>query len=1037
METSHMAENGNNRSEMLLLPASTVRLITSSQVITSVVSVIKELIENALDAKATNIDIKLDNYGFDKIEIRDNGVGIKRSETTHMAQRHYTSKICDHDDLETLCTYGFRGEALASLCAVSSVTMTTKTADDDIGMVYTLDHHGKITATKPAPVNQGSTVSATQLFKNIPVRKQFYNSNKKKKEELKKVEDLVMAFGVIRPEVRMTLRHDKSLLVQKNKVNDCKTALMNVLGTAVMSLMEPVVYLNTEPQITISGYVPKPGSDTQQTSRPTNDRCFIFVNKRPVHLKEIEKLVKHMYNDSNGSDSSNRRYPILFLSINVPSSVVDVNLDPNKTTVLLHNKDAIHAAIISMLGKVYAGKSKPENLSGSRIDDEDHVHTSPNDSQNIATTIVRDNDKLEFQSVAGAVKISTVVENSVNADKSTLSRPFDTSDEIQETPRQVAMDDRLESVENEGELGDNIDFSLLDDSVINMLNCEMKAGDVSTAEINVTTSENILTAKSSFDVKQVHGHGSVLDSAPGCEALTNQNMASSETTNQGLKVCGANTNKPIVEPRKLNKNQGMVNLEEITGVDWSAGRGLVDGKGIPIQPVQILGAACSVDGTSKTSQSPVRNKRPLELKDGQSTLYDMVCNTPIRRPVTALQCYANEVKPQVVEESPGLSSLAINKVIADKWEILDDEEREKYETIATNDENRYHQKILSSKRKRSLCSVKPVGKRKRVDLPSNQPVLDTTLFSPSVNQSRNGSNQKPEVTVKVVDVPFDMQSLKKTCKLSGKSIKNIGKPCLIGRLKSHGIWFLIRDQQVSVFNHYRVEETLLYHRLISQHLLPRQPLEAAITLNANMLGGTVLWQTLLSMQSEVRPPDQTRYYTDKRLLSNGFEIQQTVDSQTGDVLLQIVAMASCLSYVGVHDLKEILELVATTTAHTVAKCRPVKVIHYLQLLENCLRLLENCPRFLENCPRFLENCPRLLENCPRLLEKLSQIAGTLSQIAGKLSQIAGKLSQIAGKLFQIAEKLSQIVGKQFQIVGKLSQIAGKLSQIAGKLSQIV
>lgn len=104
---------------MKQLPATTVRLLSSSQIITSVVSVVKELIENSLDAGATSIDVKLENYGFDKIEVRDNGEGIKAVDAPVMAVKYYTSKINSHEDLENLTTYGFRGEALGSICCVA------------------------------------------------------------------------------------------------------------------------------------------------------------------------------------------------------------------------------------------------------------------------------------------------------------------------------------------------------------------------------------------------------------------------------------------------------------------------------------------------------------------------------------------------------------------------------------------------------------------------------------------------------------------------------------------------------------------------------------------------------------------------------------------------------------------------------------------------------------------------------------------------------------------------------------------------------
>ncbi|XP_042311513.1 PMS1 protein homolog 1 isoform X5 [Sceloporus undulatus] len=196
---------------MKQLPAETVRLLSSSQVITSVVSVVKELIENSLDANATSVDVKLENYGFDKIEVRDNGDGIRAADIPVMAMKHYTSKISSSEDLESLITYGFRGEALASICSTSEVLITTKTADEDFSTQYILDKSGHIISQKPSHLGQGTTVIVLKLFKNLPVRKQFYSTDKKCKEELKKIQKLLMAYGIIKPELRIVFTHNKTI----------------------------------------------------------------------------------------------------------------------------------------------------------------------------------------------------------------------------------------------------------------------------------------------------------------------------------------------------------------------------------------------------------------------------------------------------------------------------------------------------------------------------------------------------------------------------------------------------------------------------------------------------------------------------------------------------------------------------------------------------------------------------------------------------------------------------------------------------------
>lgn len=236
------------------------------------------------------IIISQEEHGLSKIEVRDNGCGIKRDDAQVMAQRYYTSKINCFENLSELTTYGFRGEALCSLCAVSNVLITTKTKDNAVGICYTLGQSGKVLSTKPVPSSTGTTVVVTNLFKNLPVRKQFLSSKKKCKEELKKIEDLVMSFGCIHPEVRLVLWHNKSIIWQKGKVNDYKTAMVTVLGSPVMAQMDKVEYENEEYDFQFTGYLPKMDSDSSVTCRANNDRCFIFINDRPVMVKEIAQV---------------------------------------------------------------------------------------------------------------------------------------------------------------------------------------------------------------------------------------------------------------------------------------------------------------------------------------------------------------------------------------------------------------------------------------------------------------------------------------------------------------------------------------------------------------------------------------------------------------------------------------------------------------------------------------------------------------------------------------------------------------------------
>ena len=155
-----------------------------------------------------------------------------------MALPHYTSKISQHQDLEDLSTYGFRGEALAAICAVAKLSVTTKTAEDPVASTYTMDSNGDVVDVKPSHLSQGTLVVMTSLFWNIPVRKQYYQTPKRKKDELIKVEDLLLNYGLIHPELHLSFHHDHNLVWQKNRAPDFTANIQQTLGHEICSHME-------------------------------------------------------------------------------------------------------------------------------------------------------------------------------------------------------------------------------------------------------------------------------------------------------------------------------------------------------------------------------------------------------------------------------------------------------------------------------------------------------------------------------------------------------------------------------------------------------------------------------------------------------------------------------------------------------------------------------------------------------------------------------------------------------------------------------
>ena len=192
-----------------------------------------------------------------------------------------------------LTSYGFRGEALHSLCSVSNLSVVTKTKSDSVGKSYVFDHRCEITSTKPSARENGTTIIATNIFKNVPVRKQFYSNKKKSRDELKKIEDLLISYGLILPKLRLVLKHNKSVIWQKSRAVNLKESFLAVFGTHIFNQMKVIEDKNNEMGIDVNAIVPLQESDSDVTGRTINDRTFVYVNRRPVTIKPINHVSKN------------------------------------------------------------------------------------------------------------------------------------------------------------------------------------------------------------------------------------------------------------------------------------------------------------------------------------------------------------------------------------------------------------------------------------------------------------------------------------------------------------------------------------------------------------------------------------------------------------------------------------------------------------------------------------------------------------------------------------------------------------------------
>ncbi|XP_032262107.1 PMS1 protein homolog 1 isoform X5 [Halichoerus grypus] len=616
---------------MKQLPAATVRLLSSSQIITSVVSVVKELIENSLDAGATSIDVKLENYGFDKIEVRDNGEGIKAIDAPVMAIKYYTSKISSHEDLENLTTYGFRGEALGSICCVAEVLITTRTASDHFSTQYVLDGSGHIISQKPSHLGQGTTVTALRLFKNLPVRKQFYSTAKKRKDEIKKVQDLLISYGILKPDLRIVFIHNKAVIWQKSRVSDHKMALMSVLGTAVMGNMESFQYHSEESQIYLSGFLPKHDADHSLTSLSTPERSFIFINSRPIHQKDILKLIRHYYNLKCLKEST-RLYPIFFLKIDVPTADVDINLTPDKSQVLLQNKESVLIALENLMTTCYGSLPSTNSYENNKTD----VSSADMVVSNTTETDVLFNKMESSGNNYPNVDSSAIpFQNDVHNDKSGKNTNYCLN-------HQVHVDDHYDNFNSENSNVDKNTRNTFQQIPMNTLSCEDAQKECSetcfVSSVKHTQSEN--GNKHSRD-----------------ESRKNEEAAVPE---KSLEICAD---------------------------DWSKGNTLKNSMGENIEPVKILvpqeSSVCKLSNNAYPSPEQKNlsegscNKKSnvVDNKSGQLTAYDLISNRVIKKPMSASALFVQDHRAQFLTENPKTNLEDTTVQIEELWKTLSEEEK--------------------------------------------------------------------------------------------------------------------------------------------------------------------------------------------------------------------------------------------------------------------------------------------------------------------------------------------------------------------------
>lgn len=304
--------------------------ITSGQVVTSLASAAKELVENALDAGATSIDVRLVNYGRDGFSVQDNGSGISPEDFELLAKKHATSKLRTFTDLNSVVTLGFRGEALASLCALANVVVTTNNGSGGFRLEF--DEYGGIKSKQEIAAPRGTLVQVNDLFWALPVRRKDFERNSQR--EYAKLVSILQEYAIINP-VRLTIEHNikgRRNRTLQSQGQDLKQRLACNFGA---NRLKSLVFMNVmlTDRISLKGYISEPVFGKGEQSA---EKQFLFINGRPTKQQKVCRAITETYKLFNSVES-----PFFALNLELLPSEYDVNISPDKRQILLHNEERL------------------------------------------------------------------------------------------------------------------------------------------------------------------------------------------------------------------------------------------------------------------------------------------------------------------------------------------------------------------------------------------------------------------------------------------------------------------------------------------------------------------------------------------------------------------------------------------------------------------------------------------------------------------------------------------------------------------------
>lgn len=330
------------------LPDHLINQIAAGEVVERPASIVKELVENSLDAGAAHILVELEQGGLDRIKVRDNGCGIEASDLPLALSRHATSKIQSMEDLWSVGTLGFRGEALPSIASVSRLTVTSCTEDAEHGAKIAYQADGSM-RHEPAPHPKGSTVDVASLFYNVPARRKFMRTPR---TEFSRCEAVVKTLAMAQPQCAFTLSHNGKVTFECKSAIDAQAQNQRITRILGKGFGESAHAVSVEGAgLVLKGWLADPAF-----SRSQADMQYFYVNQRVVRDKVISHAVKQAYSDL----IYHQRFPAFVLFLEMDPTAVDVNVHPGKQEVRFRESQLVHSFIRRSI-KDFLGAITPEH----------------------------------------------------------------------------------------------------------------------------------------------------------------------------------------------------------------------------------------------------------------------------------------------------------------------------------------------------------------------------------------------------------------------------------------------------------------------------------------------------------------------------------------------------------------------------------------------------------------------------------------------------------------------------------------------------